>query len=261
MAKINTIVKNKDRFSDVASLYSKFRPSYPKELIDFLFSQVGFIRSSVIADIGSGTGIFSRLLLEMGCYVYCVEPNDDMRQISETFLRESELKNFIFIKASAENTGLHEKSIDFITVAQAFHWFDRATFKMECNRILKNDGKVVLMWNMRDFETEIIKKEYELREKYCVGTHGLKYKDMNKRDVQDFFKDNKYEVRIFRNDLLLNREAYIGMNLSGSYSPNKKKNMDKYNGLIMELNMFFDEYNSNGLILFPQFTECYIGRI
>ena len=125
---------NEERFTGKADVYKKFRPSYPKELIDYLYSQVGFSQDSVIADIGSGTGIFSRLLLECGSQVYCVEPNDDMRQTAEKDL--AGFRNFISVNAAAENTGLQEKSVHFVTAAQAFHWFDRQAYKLECQRIL-----------------------------------------------------------------------------------------------------------------------------
>jgi ubiquinone/menaquinone biosynthesis C-methylase UbiE len=164
-------LKNEERFSNKADLYKKFRPTYPKELIDYLYSQVGFNQESIIADIGSGTGIFSRLLIEQGSFVYCVEPNEDMRRTAEKDL--SEFENFVSVNAPAENTGLQDVSVDFITVAQAIHWFDRQAFKSECRRILKPGGKVVLIWNERDYENEIIKKEYFIRAKYAVETNGL----------------------------------------------------------------------------------------
>jgi len=254
-------VKNQERFTDVALLYSKYRPSYPNTLIDYLVSSVGILKGNVVADIGSGTGIFSKILLEIGCYVYCVEPNDAMRQQAERFLLGSEMKNFTLIKASAEHTGIQEDSIDYITVAQAFHWFDKKLFKNECKRIMKNNSKIAIIWNMRDFNTDLVNSEYELRQKYCIGTQNLRQKDMDKRYVNDFFRNNEYDVSIFRNDIVLSREAYIGMNLSGSFSPNEKVHKDKFHDLVSELNRFFDKYSSNELINFPQFTECYVGGL
>jgi len=110
---------NEERFTGKADIYKKYRPSYPKELFDYLYSQVGFGKDSVIADIGSGTGIFSRLLLERGSKVCCVEPNGDMRQTAEKDL--SQFENFVSVSGNDKNTGLQDKSVDFITAAQAFH--------------------------------------------------------------------------------------------------------------------------------------------
>lgn len=254
---------NEERFTGKANIYKKFRSSYPKELIDYLYSNIGFSKDSVIADIGSGTGIFSRLLLEKGSHVYCVEPNDDMRKVAENDLGGTDgFSNYISIKASAENSGLPEGSIDFVTSAQAFHWFDLGVFRSECRRILKDNGKVILVWNIRDYESELIKKDYVLRKKYCVNTKGL---GIGKTDIPadlcNFFLDKTYEEKTFRNDLVIDRETYIGMNLSRSYSPSEDKYPDKYQGLVKELGELFDEYNTNGLINFPQFTKSYIGKI
>ena len=139
---------NTERFNEKAEIYQQHRASYPKELIEYLYSAVGFSNASIIADIGSGTGIFSRFLLEKGNHVYCVEPNDDMRSVAEREL--GCIVGFYSVAAPAENTGLKENSIDFITVAQAFHWFDRQLFTLEYRRILKDTGKAVLIWNIRD---------------------------------------------------------------------------------------------------------------
>ena len=186
------MIKNEERFTGKADIYQKFRSSYPEELIDYLYSMIGFCHDSVIADIGSGTGIFSRLLLERGSHVYCVEPNDDMRRSAENHLRDTVgFKYFTSIKAPAENTGLQEGSIDFVTAAQAFHWFDSEAFKLECRRILKSGGKVVLIWNTRDYESELIKKDYAIRRKYCIDTKGLGITDIP--EDFDFFLDKTYE--------------------------------------------------------------------
>ena len=255
------MTKNEERFTGKADIYKKYRSSYPKELIDYLYSNIGFCKDSVIADIGSGTGIFSRLLLERGSRVYSVEPNDDMRRIAENDLgKTSGFKNFTSIIAPAENTGLQDGSIDFVTAAQAFHWFDMEAFKSECHRILKNDGKVVLAWNIRDYESDFIKKDYAIRKRYCVDTKGLGITDIPENS-HDFFLDSSCHEKTFRNDLILDRETYIGMNLSRSYSPREDKNPDDYHGLVNELNGLFDEYNINGVIYFPQFTKSYFGKI
>lgn len=253
------MLKNEERFTGKADIYKKFRSSYPKQLIDYLYTEVGFRQDSTIADIGSGTGIFSRLLLERGSQVYCVEPNADMRRVAENDLGDmAGFKNFTSINAPAENTGLQEKSIDFVTAAQAFHWFDIPVFKAECLRILKKNGKVLLVWNTRDYESPLIRGDYEIRKKYCIDTKGLGMTDIPKESLVFF---SAYEQKSFRNDLRLDKETYVGMNLSRSYSPRQDKNPTEYHGLVNELNALFDQHSINGVILFPQFTNIYAGSI
>ena len=98
-------------FTNKAAVYHLCRPSYPKEFVDYLYANAGFGAGSVIADIGSGTGIFSRLLLERGSKVYCVEPNGDMRSTAEKEL--GGMLGFVSVKATAEKTRLDEKNVDF----------------------------------------------------------------------------------------------------------------------------------------------------
>ncbi len=116
-------MKTTGNFTDKADIYAKYRPSYPNEYIDYLFSANQLNSDRIVADIGSGTGIFSHQLLERGLHVIGVEPNNDMRNVAEQSLNIH--SRFISINATAENTTLKENSVDLVTVAQAFHWFDK----------------------------------------------------------------------------------------------------------------------------------------
>ena len=132
-------MKTTENFTDKAD---------PNEYIDYLLSANELNENQIVADIGSGTGIFSRQLLESGLHVIGVEPNDDMRKMAEQSLKR--YPRFQSIKATAENTTLKKNSVDLVTVAQAFHWFDKEAFKIECQRILKQKANVALVWNSRD---------------------------------------------------------------------------------------------------------------
>lgn len=126
------------RFSNRVENYQRFRPSYPLETIEFLQIELGLKQSSTVADIGSGTGIFSRLLLETGCTVFGVEPNAEMRAAGARYL--SEFDKFTSVAGAAENTNLPAGSVDFVVAAQAFHWFEREAFEKEAARVLKSGG-------------------------------------------------------------------------------------------------------------------------
>ena len=123
---------NENKFTGKAELYSKYRPSYPEKLIDWLYDMTN---AEAVADIGAGTGIFTSALLKKPWSVTAVEPNSDMLSILKKALGDK-VKTVV---ASAESTTLNAKSINLITVAQAFHWFDKARFKEECRRILTHD--------------------------------------------------------------------------------------------------------------------------
>jgi len=248
---------NEEKFNGKAELYKKFRPSYPKELLDYLYSQIGFSKDSIIADIGAGTGILSRLFLERGSIVYAVEPNEDMRETSVKDL--SYYENFTSFNASAENTGLQDNSIDFVTVAQAFHYFDRQLFKQECKRILRHGGKTVIVWNDVDRDSDLIRKSGNIIEKYRIHDKSGNQRSGNLHEFSDFFIDGIYETKTFGNDFYENREHFIGGNLSASYAPNEEVYPEKYRGFIKELNDLFDEYSVSDMLHFPQITRSYAG--
>ncbi|MGK0552805.1 class I SAM-dependent methyltransferase [Enterococcus faecalis] len=252
-------ISNETRFAGKAADYTKFRPSYPKELLDYLYTSVGLQKSSQIADIGAGTGIFSQLLLERDSAVIGVEPNDEMRKIAEQQL--SQYQNFKLIKATAEKTDLANQSIDFVTVAQAFHWFDRKCFKQECQRILKPNGQVIIVWNTRDYESNVMQAEHKLREKYAPDKKGANDSSRFAKAWWDFFSEGLCEYKTCRNDLALGRAAYLGLNLSRSWSPRKTVDPTRYEEFVEETNQLFDKYSSAGQLLFPNFVQCYSGKV
>ncbi len=113
---------SRERFSDRTENYAKYRPGYPRACLDYLIS-MGLGKHSAVADIGAGTGIFTRLLIYTAGRIYAIEPNQEMRGAAEEALRG--YRNVHFVAADAENTTMRGKSVDFITCAQSFHWFDR----------------------------------------------------------------------------------------------------------------------------------------
>ena len=150
---------NTTRFFDRVEDYIKYRPGYPKQIIGILSHKIGLNQNSIIADIGSGTGISSNLFLTNGNKVYAVEPNKEMREAAELIYATN--SNFISVNGTAEKTNLKERSVDIIFCAQAFHWFNSNKAKKEFNRVLKPSGHIVLAWNVRK-ENDGFQKDYEI---------------------------------------------------------------------------------------------------
>jgi SAM-dependent methyltransferase len=250
---------NEERFTGLAEIYAKHRPSYPDDLIRYLHSRVGLNKDSVIADIGSGTGILTELLLKENSTVYGVEPNEDMRQTAERAL--SRYPNFISKHGTAENTGLIASSVDYITVAQAFHWFDRLAFKAECRRVLREKGKVILVYNTRDSASSLVIETDAVIHRFCpdfVGfSGGVRGESSDK--YADFFEGGTCEHQVFRNDIVYDMDGFIGRNLSGSYSP--KKGFDNYRPYISALTQLFEKFNRNGTLLMPYLTLSFVGEV
>ena len=243
------------KFDGYAKDYTAGRPSYAPQLIDCMYSSYGVSETSIIADIGSGTGKFARHLIDRGSEVYCVEPNDDMRHVAENEL--GVFKNFHSVNGGAENTTLENKSADFITTAQAFHWFDVSKFRKECSRIIRKNGKVFLIWNVRDMEAEINRELFRIYTMYCPNfkgfSGGIKKDDQR---IKDFFQAG-YEYVSFDNPLYLDRERFIARSLSGSYS--LKEGDIKYVEYIEAILDVFNGYSENGIVTIPNKSEAYIG--
>jgi ubiquinone/menaquinone biosynthesis C-methylase UbiE len=135
------------RFSDRVENYVRYRPGYPPEVMMALKAECGLSPNHLIGDIASGTGNWTRRLLENGNRVFGVEPNTEMRAAGERLL--AGFPNFTSVAGTAEETTLADQSVDFVTAAQAAHWFDREKARREFVRVLKPQGWLALLWNER----------------------------------------------------------------------------------------------------------------
>jgi len=250
---------NEEKFNGLGQIYAKFRPKYPQAFIEYLYSDVG-IRNSVIADIGSGTGILTNQLLERGNTVIAVEPNDDMRYAAEKDLII--FNGFNSINGTAENTTLDDHSIDFITVAQAFHWFQEAMFKLECKRILKPSGKVILVWNSRCLNSDVVKYSDDIIRKYCPNfkgfSGGMRGAETGDSEYSSFFT-GEYETKVFQNDITFDLDGFIGRCRSASYA--LKENDADFSAWVSELTDCFYKFAVDGIMIMPNKTRSYVGTV
>jgi ubiquinone/menaquinone biosynthesis C-methylase UbiE len=147
-------------FTGLAGDYAKFRPGYAPQVATAILGFVGRDMETIdAADIGAGTGIWTRILAARGLRsIVAIEPNDDMRgQGIET----SRGTGIVWFKGSAEATGLPDRSADLVSMASSFHWveFDRACD--EFYRILRPAGVFVALWNPRFIEANPLLVEIE----------------------------------------------------------------------------------------------------
>ena len=118
-------------FGAVADLYDAVRPSYPPEAARWLLGE----RPCRVADLGAGTGIFTRVLVGLGHDVVAVEPDDQMRRkLGER------APGIQALAGSAESIPLADASLDGVTAAQAHHWFDEPAAFAEIARVLRPGG-------------------------------------------------------------------------------------------------------------------------
>ncbi|MBS4194200.1 class I SAM-dependent methyltransferase [Lederbergia citri] len=248
---------NINKFNGKSIVYSKFRPDYPDQLVIDLIDENNLNDKSVVADIGSGTGIMTRKLLNFGLKVFAVEPNMEMRTVAEEKLKS--YKFYFSVDGSAENTSLSPSSVDFITVAQAFHWFDLRNFQRECHRILKPHGKVAIISNERIRETAINQEIESIFKRFCPEFKGFSNGLVDSKDIFDrFFKDD-YSLKMYDNPLMYNKKSFIGRHLSSSFSLNEDH--EYYPMLVEALTNTFEKYQKNGTIILPNVTKCRFGFV
>ena len=245
---------NEEKFTGKADLYEKYRPSYPDALVDFLYQNA---RCGCVADIGAGTGKFTRCLMKKPWRVIAVEPNADMRE------KLYEIDNIRVVSASAENTGLDDFSVGLVTVAQAFHWFDEARFKAECKRILVPDGQLAIIFNNRVLEDcEISRVRDEICMRYCGAFHSG---HIGRRSIEegDAFLRSEYfsKTKCFAADydMEMDEQSFIGDTLSRSYALNADH--PDYERFVKELREAFLKYNDDGTVIVKIKTVCYLGRL
>ncbi len=245
-----------DHFTGKARAYAAARPGYAQPLFSYLAAQ-GMTAGSRVADVGSGTGIFSKSLLDRGVEVYAVEPNDDMRAAAERLL--SPCSKFHSIKGTAEHTGLPDHSVAFVTAAQSFHWFDPARFRAECRRILLPGGRVVLVWNRRSSASELNRAHARIFRRYCPDFHGFSAGIAeNTQPIRRFFDDQYIKIE-FDHPLTFDRDAFLDRSLSASYS--LQSGDTQYDAYLAELAHLFDRYAKNGVCAVENTTVAYIGSL
>ena len=245
------------RFSDRVENYVRYRPGYPRQALDALRGECGLTSRDVIADIASGTGIWTRMLLENGNRVYAVEPNVDMREAGERLL--TEFADFKSVDGSAEATTLLDASVDFVTAAQAAHWFDRGRTRHEFVRILKPSGWLVLLWNEREVDTTPFLRDYE----QLLLTFGTDYEDVRHErttdSVNEFFDPLPYQERVFAMRQEFDYEGLEGRLLSSSYAPGPGH--PKHEPMLKELRRILDQHVKNGIVGFDYKTRVYFGKL
>jgi len=245
------------RFSDRVENYVRYRPGYPAQVVQELRAQCGLEPSHVVADIASGTGIWTRWLLENGNPVFGVEPNVEMREAGERLL--SAFPKFSSIAGTAEATTLPDRSVDFVTAAQAAHWFDRERARSEFVRILKPGGWLVLLWNERLTDSTKFLRDYE----QLLLTYGTDYEEVRHERttdaVNEFFDPVPFQERVFEMWQEFDYKGVEGRLLSSSYAPGPEH--PRCAPMLRELRRIFDACAVEGRAAFEYKTRLYFGRL
>lgn len=246
-----------NRFSNRVADYVKYRPGYPSEILDLLREKTGLNAASMVADIGSGTGISTQFLLRAGCTVHAVEPNAEMRSAAESML--GGMPGFHSVAGSATATTLPERSVDLIVAAQAFHWFAGEAAREEFDRILKPDGWVTLIWNVRKVDSSPFLVAYEaLLLKYATDYGQVRHELVDEKVLGSFFREGKFNSTSFPNAQHFDYEGLKGRLLSSSYAP--AAGQPGHEEMIAELERIFQQHQVGGTVAIDYDAWVHWGR-
>ncbi|MEO5715109.1 MAG: class I SAM-dependent methyltransferase [Luteolibacter sp.] len=246
---------SEERFSDRVENYVRYRPGYPQEIVEMLREETGLTAGSVIADVGSGTGISAELFLRAGCVVHGVEPNPAMREAAERLL--SHYPDFRSVDGKAQATTLADDCMDFVVAAQAFHWFDVPETRTEFSRILKPDGKVILIWNERLLDATRFLIDYEqLLLTYGTDYQAIRHEKTDEERMRLFFLGN-FMTREFSNTQSFDFESLKGRLLSSSYAPAEGR--PQHEPMMAGLRAIFDRHQQDGRVGIDYRTMVYVG--
>lgn len=246
------------RFSSRVDNYVKYRPSYPPAIIPFLAQKCGLTPNDVIADVGSGTGLLTKLFLENGNRVMGVEPNREMREAGEHFL--AAYPDFISVDGTAEATTLADASVNAVVAGQAFHWFDIEKAQREFLRILRPAGWVALIWNARRVDGSPFQRDYD----QLLRTYSEEYARTNHQDtvtdaaIDAFFAGHAQSAH-FDNAQRFDFDGLLGRLMSSSYAP--EAGHPNHAPLVQALRDLFDKHQRDGVVTFEYDTEIYFGEL
>jgi ubiquinone/menaquinone biosynthesis C-methylase UbiE len=245
------------RFSDRVENYVRYRPGYPPEVLELLRNECGLQPSHTVADIASGTGVFTRLLLESGNSVFAVEPNTEMREMGARQL--GSYPKLVSVAGTAEETLVRAASVDFVTAAQAAHWFDLPRARAEFARILRPGGWCVLIWNERRTASTPFLRDYE----QLLLSYGTDYKEVRHERttaiIHGFFAPALCQERVFSLRQQFDYEGTAGRLLSSSYAP--LEGHPSHAPMMQELQRIFRAHATDNMVEFEYNTRVYYGKL
>ncbi len=253
-------MKPTERFSDRADDYHRYRSGYPMAVIDLMRDGCGIRRGASVADMGSGTGILTKMLLDAGFDVTAVEPNEAMRLVAEQDL--SRFPRFHSVAAAAEHTGLNGASFDAITVAEAFHWFVPGAAHQEFQRLLRPDGWVFIIGNHRQKDASPFARDYEELFRTFGESHvAVEHRDqaLGAHHRRILFSTGSLQIAQFDNPQVMDWPTLRGRFFSSSYAP--RRGDPRHENCLLCLEKIFQKHAANGQVILDQKTEVYYGKL
>lgn len=243
-------------FSSKVTDYAASRPDYPPALFDALQRIGALFPGALVADIAAGTGLFTQGLLERGYAVVAVEPNAHMRKVAAA--RLARFGTARCNDGSAEASMLDSASIDLITVAQAFHWFDVEAARREFLRVLKPEGQVALIWNTRPLDDPLQTAIDEILSTFGGAKHVELTQQQDLKHVPQFFAGAQYHELALHHAQRLARSGLLSLVMSRSSMPDRGTAEGAQ--AERELSTLFDKFAEYGEVVVDYRTVAMVGR-
>ncbi len=244
------------RFTGLAEKYARCRPGYPEAAIAFLLTRCGLDPGSRLIDVGSGTGISSRLFAARGVAVIGIEPNEEMR-------RQAAAEPPVggpppdYRPGTAEATGLPDAVADAVLAAQAFHWFQPDLALREFHRILRPGGWVALVWNERD-PSDPFTAAYGAVVGGTPEARAIEGPRATAGQVlltSDWFE--AAERTVFSNEQGVDLEGLLGRAFSASYAPREPAAAEAFAAALADV---FARFERGGRVVLRYETAVYSAR-
>lgn len=247
-------------YSQTYENYRRYRPHYPPAVLEWLKADLNLLPHHVVADIGSGTGLLTELFVRPGYQVYAVEPNQDMRLAAEQLLQS--FPSFHSLGTTAEQTGLPDQSVDFVTVGNAFHWFNHAQTRPEFARILRPGGWVVLLWNLEVTNGTPFPAAFEQFWQTYIDP-AARFLPIKERPlpayIPNFFSPGPFQQISFENSQVCDFPALKG--LVGSNLKAPRPTDPRYPTMLADLQKMFDQHQQEGVVKVAYDTAVIYGQL
>jgi SAM-dependent methyltransferase len=230
-------------FSRVADVYERARPGYPEEAVLWL---AGTDPCRVV-DVGAGTGKLTRQLVALGHEVTAVEPSAEMLARLRAAVPAAEA-----LEGSAEAIPLPDGSVDVVVAGQAFHWFDPVVSLPEIARILRPDGRLGLIWNMRDERVPWVGRLSEL-----LGSEQMEDDDWPAEVIAASGRFGPVEHETFALEQSVDRQTLLDLVASRSLTATREP--EERAALLERVGALYDELASGELVL-PYVTDAFRTR-
>jgi ubiquinone/menaquinone biosynthesis C-methylase UbiE len=240
------------RFSGRAAEYAKYRPSYPAVAIARIFEGLNEPETLLIADIGAGTGISSRLLADRGASVIAIDPNPEMLQAATPH------RLIKYRQGTAENTNLPNNFVDLVTCFQAFHWCEPIATLTEFRRILKSTGRLALVWNDLELDDEFTANYYDLIVRFSTQKRDRILRDAARSlETSSDFKNVTACDYTYRHEL--NWQQFFGHARSVSFIPYEETLKQSFSD---ELKALYERFcDDQGKICIVYYTSLYLAEV